>query len=176
MAGCTSFQPATFPAATTATPATAPAEVAAQGRKAAALEKSARRADPATRPALQLQAARAWLQAGRGADAAHALDAITAVLTPAQLIERQVLQADLELANGRTQQAWQKVSAIPEPTGTPIAPQYLASRMRIALAAARPVDGVRAEMGAERLATTASERSALREGCSRCCARHASRA
>ncbi len=164
MAGCASFPPATFPApATTGAPATAPAEVAAQGRKAAALEKSARRADPAARPALQLQAARAWLQAGRGAEAARALDAITAVLTPAQLIERQVLEADLELANGRAQQAWQKMSAIPEPTGTPIAPQYLASRMRIALAAARPVDGVRAEMGAERLASAASERSALRE-------------
>ena len=164
VAGCASFPPATFPApATTGAPATAPAEAAAQGRKAAALEKSARSADPATRPALQLQAARAWLQAGRGAEAVHALDAITAVLTSAQLIERHVLEADIELANGRTQQAWQKMSAIPEPTGTPIAPQYFASRMRIALAAARPIDGVRAEMGAERLATAASERSALRE-------------
>ncbi len=74
-----------------------------------------------------------------------------------------MLEADIELANGRAQQAWQKMSAIPEPTGTPVAPQYLESRMRIALAAARPVDGVRAEMSAERLASADADRSALRE-------------
>ncbi len=161
--GCASFPPATFPApATAGTPAQAPAEAAARGRQASALENAARKAEPAARPALQLQAARAWLQAGRGGEAAHAMNAITAVLTPVQLIERHVLEADIELANGRAQQAWQKMGGIPEPAGTPIAPQYFESRMRIALAAARPVDGVRAEMGAERATTAESERSALR--------------
>ena len=163
LGGCGTFPPATFPApATSGAPAQAPAESAAHGRKAAALERAAREADPAQRPALQLQAARAWVQAGRIAEATHALSTITATLTPAQLIERHVLEADVELANGRAQQAWQKMSAIAEPAGTPIAPQYFASRMRIALAAARPVEGVRAEMGAERLATADSERGALR--------------
>ncbi|MDE2251310.1 MAG: penicillin-binding protein activator, partial [Gammaproteobacteria bacterium] len=118
--------------------------------------------DPAARPALQLQAARAWLRAGRSADAARTLAGITGTLTPVQQIERRVIEADIEFANGRAQQAWQKMSAIAEPTGTPAAPQYLESRMRIALAAARPVDGVRAEMAAERLVTADADRSALR--------------
>jgi outer membrane PBP1 activator LpoA protein len=163
LAGCGSFPPATFPAATTTgAGAPAPAEATAHGRNAAALESAARRAEPAARPALQLQAARAWLQAGRSADAARALAGISAALTPVQVIERRVIEADVELANGRAQQAWQKMSAIAEPTGTPAAPQYLESRMRIALAAARPVDGVRAEIAAERLANADAARSALR--------------
>ena len=163
LAGCASFPPATFPAATaTGTGAPAPAEAAARGRNAAALESAARKADPAARPTLQLQAARAWLQAGRSADAARSLESVSATLTPVQLIERRVLEADIEFANGRAQQAWQKMSAIAEPTGTPAAPQYLESRMRIALGAARPVDGVRAEMSAERLANADAERSVLR--------------
>jgi outer membrane PBP1 activator LpoA protein len=161
LAGCASFPPATFPAAPAAG-APAPAAAAAHGRNASALESAARRAEPTARAALQLQAARAWLQAGRGADAARALAGISGTLTPVQLIERRVIEADIELANGRAQQAWQKMSAIAEPTGTPAAPQYLESRMRIALAAARPVDGVRAEIAAERLAATDADRSALR--------------
>lgn len=167
LAACSSFPPATFPSrtpagATAAAPATAPAQAAAHSRNASALENAARRAEPDARPALQLQAARAWLQAGRGAEAARVLASITGALTPAQAIERRVIEADIELANGRAQQAWQKMSAIPEPAGTTAAPQYFKSRMRIALAAARPVDGVRAEMAAERLAASDAERSALR--------------
>jgi outer membrane PBP1 activator LpoA protein len=163
IAGCGSFPPANFPAAATAgAGAPAPADAAAHGRNASALESAARRADPAARPALELQAARAWLKAGRSADAARSLAGITGTLTPVQLIERAVIEADIEFANGRAQQAWQKMSAIAEPTGTPAAPQYLESRMRIALAAARPVEGVRAEIAAERLAATDADRSALR--------------
>jgi uncharacterized protein len=167
LTGCSSFPPATFPgrapAGTAApAPANAPGQAAARTRSASALENAARRAEPDARPPLQLQAARAWLQAGRGADAARTLSGITGTLTPVQAIERRVIEADIELANGRAQQAWQKMSAIPEPTGTPAAPQYFESRMRIALAAARPVDGVRAEIGAERLAASDAERSALR--------------
>jgi uncharacterized protein len=161
LAACSSFPPATFPARTTAA-APAPAEAGTHGRNASALESAARRADPAARPALQLQAARAWLQAGRAAEAARALGSVTGTLTAAQLTERRVIEADIDLANGRAQQAWQKMSILAEPAGTPAAPQYFESRMRIALAAARPVDGVGAEMGAERLAATDAERSALR--------------
>ena len=163
LSACASFPPATFPARTTAgAPASASAEVATQSRSASALESAARRADPAARPALQLQAARAWLLAGRGAEAARALAGIPATLTPVQVIERRVIEADIELANGHAQQAWQKMSPIAEPAGTAAAPQYFESRMRIALAAARPVDGVRAEMGAEHLAASDAERSGLR--------------
>jgi outer membrane PBP1 activator LpoA protein len=131
-------------------------------RNATNLDAAARRASVADAPALQLQAARAWLQAGRPADATRDLRAITANLTPAQLTERRILEADIELANGQAQSAWQQISAIPDPAGTPIAPQYYASRMRIAMAAGRPVDSVRAEMAGERLAANANDRRALR--------------
>ena len=167
LAACSSFPPATFPSrapagAPTQGPSNAPAQAAARSRNASALESAARRAEPDARPALQLQAARAWLQAGRAAEAARALSGIAGNLTPAQAIERRVIEADIELANGRAQQAWQAMSAIPEPAGTTAAPQYFESRMRIALAAARPVDGVHAEINAERIAASDVQRSALR--------------
>ena len=162
LVGCSSFPPATFPGARSTTPPP-PAPVNAREQTAAQLEDNARRAAPDDRPALQLQAARAWLQAGRSADAARALRGISAALTPAQLIERRILEADIDLANGQAQRAWQKMSSIPEPTGTPVAPQYFESRMRIALGSGRPVDGVRAEIAAERLSTDDNERSQLRE-------------
>ncbi|MBS0387612.1 MAG: penicillin-binding protein activator, partial [Proteobacteria bacterium] len=161
LAACASFPPATFPARTTSGAPT-PAESATHSRNASALESAARRAEPEARPALLLQAARAWLQAGRATEAAQVLGGITGTLTPVQLIERRVIEADIDLANGRAQQAWQKMSAIAEPAGTPAAPQYFESRMRIALAAARPVDGVRAEISAERVASGDAARSGLR--------------
>jgi hypothetical protein len=167
LAACSSFPPATFPSrapagAPTQGQSNPPAQAAARSRTASALENAARRADPDARPALQLQAARAWLQAGRASEAARTLAGIAGNLTPAQVIERRVIEADIELANGRAQQAWQKMSVIPEPSGTTAAPQYFESRMRIALAAARPVDGVRAEISAERIAASDAQRSALR--------------
>jgi hypothetical protein len=160
LAGCSSFPPATFPDAAPA--ATAPAPVTAREKSGAALEEAARRAAPADQPALQLQAARAWLQAGHTADATRLLRSIKGPLTPAQTTERRVLEADIELANGQAQHAWQLMSAIPAPTDTPAAPQYYQSRMTIALAAGRPVDGVRAQMAAEKLAGNSVERTQLR--------------
>ncbi len=158
--GCSSFPPASFPDAGHAAPAPAPAN--AREKAAAALDDAARRAAPADQPALQLQAARAWLAAGRSAEATRALRAIKGNLTPVQVTERKVLEADIELANGQSQRAWQLISAVAAPTGTPAAPQYYESRMRIALAAGRPVEGVRAEMAAERLAASGAERTRLR--------------
>src|SRR4051812_45082504 len=154
LAACSSMAPASFPNAKGTTPVGAPqpAPNSAHEREASQLEASAAGANPADKPALQLQAARAWLQAGRPADAARNVRAITGKLTAEQLSARRIIEADIDLANGQAQRAWQKISAIPEPAGTPIAPQYFSSRMRIALAAARPVEGVRAEMAAERLA------------------------
>ena len=165
LAACTSYPRASFPVSqpgTSATSAPSPAPSSALARTAAGLDAAARRASAAEQPALQLQAARAWLQAGSPADATRDLRAITGNLSSMQLTERRVLEADIELANGQSQRAWQQMSGIPEPTGTPLEPQYLASRMRIALAAGRPVDGVRAEMAAERLAANANDRRALR--------------
>lgn len=159
LGACSSIPPATFPDATA--PA-APAPATARDKAAAALDEAASHASPADRPALQLQAARAWLTAGRSADAARALRGITGALTPLQATERRIIEADIELANSQPQRAWQLMGAIPAPAGTPLAPQYYQSRMRIALAAGRPVDGVRAEMAGEKLAPGAADRTRMR--------------
>jgi outer membrane PBP1 activator LpoA protein len=180
LAACTAFPPASFPGsgdnagkAQVPRPAAGAAGQPAQangsrlppappGPSPATLEANARRAPPAEQATIQLQAARGWLQAGRTAEATRVLANLPAALTPAQAIDRRVLEADIVLANGDAQQAWQKMSLIPAPTGTPAEAQYLQSRMHIALAAARPVDGVRAEIAAERLVADAEGRARLR--------------
>ncbi len=160
LAACTSFPRASFPPAAPGAPS---AEAVSERRAAAmALENAARKAPPAEQAQLQLQAARAWLQAGRAGEALRVLAALGANLTPVQSIEQRVLDADIDLASGQAQQAWRKMSVIPAPAGTALAPQYFDSRMRIALAAARPVEAVRAEMDAERLARDDAARSQLR--------------
>jgi outer membrane PBP1 activator LpoA protein len=160
LSACAHFPPARFPGG--AAGATPQAPAGERRAEAIALENAARQAPLGDQAQLELRAARAWLQAGRAGEAQRVLGALSTGLTPVQNIERRVLDADIELASGRAQQAWLKMSAIPEPTGTPLAPQYFDSRMRIALAAARPVEGERAEMDAERIAADGAARSALR--------------
>src|SRR5258708_5501163 len=127
LAACTSFPRASFPPAG---PGAASAEAANERRAAAlALENAARKAPPAEQAPLQLQAARAWLQAGRGGEAQRVLAGLSANLTPVQSIERRVLEADIDMASGQAQQAWREMSVIPAPTGTALAPQYFDSRM-----------------------------------------------
>ena len=165
LAACASFPPASFPGGNGGQAGQAgsgSAASAAATSDAAALEARARSSAPGERPALQLQAARSWLRAGRGGEAARVLAATGAGLTPLQLIEKQLIDADITLAAGQAQLAWQKLSAITEPTGTALAPQYFDSRMRIALGAARPLEGVRSEMSAEHLVTSPAERTRLR--------------
>ena len=168
LSGCASFPPASFPgenpAPNNGNP-TANSQTRSHGdqaKAASALENAARKAALPEQPGLQLQAARTWLQAGRTGEAERVIASLSGPLTGSQIIERRVLDADIALASGQPQQAWQKMSAIPEPAGTPTAPQYFDSRMRIALAAARPVEGVKAEMSAERLAANATVRGQLR--------------
>lgn len=119
---------------------------------------------PPERVELQLAAAREWLAAGRAADALRVLSGISAPQTTAQNLERSLLDAQASLVANRAQEAWQKIGAIPESAaaGAPI--PYYSLKMRIALAAARPVDGVRAEMAAEGFAANAAERTQLRSG------------
>ena len=115
---------------------------------------------------LQLAAAREWLAAGRAADAARVLAGIGAPQTGAQSLERSLLDAESSLVANRAQEAWQKIGAIPESAATGAAAgaaiRYYSLKMRIALAAARPVDAVRAEIAAEGFAANAAERTQLR--------------
>ncbi|MFI4913605.1 MAG: penicillin-binding protein activator [Steroidobacterales bacterium] len=112
-----------------------------------------------------MAAAREWLAAGSSVDGARVIGMLTASaagLTPEQNFERTMLDAEVTLAGGRPAAAWQKISAVAEPTAAPAAPRYLQLRLRIALAAARPVDAVRAEISAERYSTSPAERTQLR--------------
>jgi outer membrane PBP1 activator LpoA protein len=112
---------------------------------------------------LKLSAAREWLAAGRAVDAARVLASLRAmVLTGAQSEERALLDAETSLVAQRAQEAWAKIAALPEPTATNAAARYYPLKMRIAMAAGRPVDAVRAEIAAERYAAGVTERAALR--------------
>jgi outer membrane PBP1 activator LpoA protein len=112
---------------------------------------------------LKLSAAREWLAAGRAVDAARVLASLRAmVLTGAQNEERLLLDAETSLVAQRAQEAWAKIAALPEPTATNAAARHYPLKMRIAMAAGRPVDAVRAEIAAERYAPGVTERAALR--------------
>jgi hypothetical protein len=137
------------------------AQAAAQYENLAAMRVPPQRVD------MQLAAVREWLAAGRPAEAARLLSAIIAPQSDAQSLERSLLDAETALLANRAQEAWQKITAIPESaatgsSATGAALRYYALKMRIALAAARPVDGVRAEMAAEGFAANAAERTQLR--------------
>ncbi len=163
LAGCAGLPPATFPGTTQV--ATPPAAEAAARRgdhaQAAGLyETLAAAATPAEAATLRLQAASEWLLAGRSGDAGRLVSTLGAnagALNAEQSVWRRILDADVTLANGQAQQAWTRISGLAEPTGAN-APRYLDARMRIAMAAARPVDSVRAEIAAEQLVTDAVAR------------------
>ena len=72
----------------------------------------------------------------RAAEAARVLASITAPQSAAQSLERSLLDAQTSLVAGRAQEAWQKISAIPESAASATALSYYSLKMRIALAAA----------------------------------------
>lgn len=175
LGSCASYPPVSFPsqqpgAAGQGSPAHG-APGAAQpppahtpsGPSPQSLESAAHRAAASEQAGLQLQAARAWVLSGKPGEAARVLGALPAQLTPQQAIDKRVLQAELSLSAGQAQQAWQQITAVPVPSGTSSEAPYQESRMRIALAAARPVDGVRAELAAERLTSDPAQVARLRE-------------
>jgi uncharacterized protein len=134
------------------------AAVAAQYETSAALARA-----PSEQAALKLSAVREWLAAGRAVDAARVLASLRAMaLTSAQSEERLLLDAETSLVAQRPQEAWDKIAALPEPSAPSAAGRYFPLKMRIAMAAARPVDAVRAEIAAERFAPGPSDRGALR--------------
>jgi hypothetical protein len=83
-------------------------------------------------------------------------------LTAPQATERSLLSAESSLAAQHSQEAWQKIAALPEPTTASGSQRFFLLKMRIALADSRPVDAVLAEMAGERLAASAAERTTLR--------------
>ncbi|HEY1284094.1 MAG TPA: penicillin-binding protein activator [Steroidobacteraceae bacterium] len=109
-----------------------------------------------------LLAARAWLQARRADEAQRVLASIAPPLSPDQTFERQMLDVDLALARNQANDAWQRISAIQQPTAPAAASRYLDLRARAAFAASRPVDGVRAAVARERYIVNTDERNQSR--------------
>lgn len=164
LAGCAGLPPATFPGASQATTPQAAEAAARRGdhsQAASLYETLAAGSAPAEAGNLRLQAATEFLQAGRASDAGRLVSSLGgagAVLNADQSLWRRILDADVSLASGQAQPAWEKIAAIPEPSGTH-ALRYLDTRMRIAMAAGRPVDSIRSEVSAERLIADAGIRS-----------------
>jgi outer membrane PBP1 activator LpoA protein len=166
LAGCAAAPPPLTQRPGTATAADSAARAGDHAQAASQYESLAATHVPPDRVDLQLAAAREWLAAGRAADSARVLAAISAPQSAAQAREHALLEAETALVANRVQEAWQKFGAIDEATatssGAAAALRYYALKMRIALAAGRPVDGVRAEMAAEPFTANAAERTQLR--------------
>jgi len=129
---------------------------------AATYERVAAARPPAEQVDLQLTAAREWLAANRPAEAARVLASISAPLSAQQSLERTLIDAEDALLANRIPEAWQKISLIPENAAANAGARYYPLKSRIALAANRPVDGVLAEMAAERFTVNAGELTQLR--------------
>ena len=117
----------------------------------------------------RLRAARAWIAAQRPADARRvltildgAVSAAGATLTPAQQTGRQLADIDVALGEGQAQAAWAQIVAFKEPRDAAQREALLELRQRIAIATARPVDAVRAQVAREALLGSDAARLASR--------------
>ncbi len=98
-----------------------------------------------------LRAARAWLAAGRPADADRVLALLPLGLTQQHEIEQTLLRIQSSVAQGRGEEAWRAVSAMQPPTAPVAAARYYEARQQVAIATDHLVDGIRAELARERL-------------------------
>jgi uncharacterized protein len=103
------------------------------------------------------RAARAYLTARRPEEAARVLGSLEQPLTPDQTAERPLLDAELALARGQGQQAFNRISALPEPRTAPEAVRYWRLRQDAAFAAGRPNDAVLAQLSLERWLPTVQD-------------------
>src|ERR1019366_6157756 len=160
LSGCGAYPPVRPPQAPPEGSVQGAQGTAAQGdhaKAAAQYETMAATPPPPAQVDLLLAAVRKWLAAGRAADATRVLTSLNEVgLTPAQRTERSLLSAESSLAAQHPQEAWQKIAALPEPTTAGGAVRFFSLKMRIAMATARPVDAVIAEIAAERFAHSCS--------------------
>jgi uncharacterized protein len=99
----------------------------------------------------RLRAARAWLAAGRAADAERVLAAIGPGTTQQQALEQRMLSIRSAVLQGRGDQAWREISGMQVPTAPAAAASYYETRQQVAIATGHLVDGIRAELARERL-------------------------
>jgi outer membrane PBP1 activator LpoA protein len=110
-----------------------------------------------------LRAARAWLAAGRPLDADRVLALLTPGLTQQQTLEQSLLRIQSGLLQGRGDQAWRDISAMPAPTAQSAAARYYETRQQVAIATGHLLDGIRAEMSRERVIAPGDARLARAE-------------
>ena len=104
-----------------------------------------------------LRASRSYLTARRPEDAARVLADMEQPLTPQQATEKPLLEVELTLARGQGQQAWQRISTVPEPRTAPEAVRYWRLKQQAAFAAGRPGDAVAAQISMERWLPTVQD-------------------
>jgi hypothetical protein len=110
-----------------------------------------------------LRAARAWLAAGRALDADRVLALLPPGLTQQQTLEQNLLRIQSALAQGRGDQAWRDISAMPAPTAQAAAARYYETRQLVAIATGHLLDGIRAELSRERVIAPGDARIARSE-------------
>jgi len=108
----------------------------------------------------RLRAARAWLAAGRAADADRVLAGVGPGASQQQQLERHLLGIQSALAQGRGDQAWKDVSAMTAPTAPAAAARYYETRQQVAIATGHLVDGIRSGLARERLIPPGESRAA----------------
>jgi outer membrane PBP1 activator LpoA protein len=99
----------------------------------------------------RLRAARAWLAAGRAADADRELALLPPALTQQQALEQNLLRIQSSVVQGRGEDAWRQVSGMQAPAAAPAAARYYETRQQVAIATGHLLDGIRAEQSRERL-------------------------
>src|SRR3984893_15494874 len=95
----------------------------------------------AERNALLLRAARGYLAAHHAPDAARVLAMPEGPLSAEQSDERALSNVELAIERGQGKEAWQQLSAMPEPRGAAQAARYRELQARAALARGRPAAG-----------------------------------
>ena len=134
-----------------------------QAGAAAVYERLGTETTGSDRAEFLLRAARAWLAAGRVADADRVLATIPADLTQQQSLEKNLLRIQSSLAQGRGDEAWREISAMQTPTAPAAAARYYETRQQVAIATGHLVDGIRSQLARERFIAPGEARAARTE-------------
>jgi outer membrane PBP1 activator LpoA protein len=111
----------------------------------------------------RLRAARAWLAAGRAADADRVLALLPPGLTQQQTLEQSLLRILSTLAQGRGDEAWRDITAMQAPAAQSAAARYYEARQHVAIATGHLLDGIRSEFSRERVIGPGDARTARAE-------------
>lgn len=122
-------------------------------------EELARNNPPAERLEFVLAAARAWLSANRADDAQRVIDAAGSGLPAAQKFELDLLRGEVAVARGQYAPAWREVAQITAPPRPADAARLYLLQQQVALRAGQPVEGVRAGIERERVATSDADKT-----------------